>query len=85
MQGTVLQISVRWWLGGAPPRLAWPRRRPVVEKMLRGFRIEVPGLPDFREKARDLTPRSHLILLQLSPSTLLLSPQVDACTFQTLM
>ena len=24
----------RWSCGGAPPRLAWPRRRPVVEKEL---------------------------------------------------
>ena len=31
--------------GGAPPRLAWPRRRPVVEKELVGWGIEVPGLP----------------------------------------
>jgi hypothetical protein len=37
MQGTVLQISVWWWLGGAPPCLAWPWRRPMVEKMLRGL------------------------------------------------
>jgi hypothetical protein len=30
--GEKLQVVVRWWLGGAPPRLAWPRRRPVVKQ-----------------------------------------------------
>ena len=35
----------RWSFSGALPRLAWPRRRPVVEKELVGWGIEVPGLP----------------------------------------
>ena len=35
----------RWSCGGSPPRLAWPRRRPVVEKELVGWGIEVPSLP----------------------------------------
>ena len=26
-------VVARWSCGGAPPRLAWPRRRPVVKKM----------------------------------------------------
>jgi hypothetical protein len=26
------QVVFRWWLDGAPPHLAWPRRRPVVKK-----------------------------------------------------
>ena len=45
--GEVVVVAVaRWSCGGAPPRLAWPRRRPVVEKELVGWGIEVPGLLD---------------------------------------
>jgi hypothetical protein len=42
----------------------------------------VPGLPDDGDAARDLMPRSDLVILQLRPSTSLLSSQVDPCTFQ---
>ena len=34
---------MRWSCGGAPPRLAWPRRRPVVAKELVDWGMEVPG------------------------------------------
>ena len=38
-------VELRWLGGGSPPRLAWPRRRPVVEKELVDWGMEVPGLP----------------------------------------
>ena len=29
-------VQLWWSCGGAPPRLAWPRRRPVVKQMVSG-------------------------------------------------
>ena len=36
-------VQLRWSCGGTPPRLAWPRRRPVLEKELCTGKMEVPG------------------------------------------
>jgi hypothetical protein len=38
----------------------------------------------FEEEARDLMPRTDLVLMQLSPSSLILSSQVDPCMFSGL-
>jgi hypothetical protein len=38
----------------------------------------------FEEEARDLMPRSDLVLMQLSPSSLMFSSQVDPCMFSGL-
>jgi hypothetical protein len=67
-----LQEVVRCWLGGAPPRLACPRRWPECSRSKGGWGLEVPGLLDLEMRLGIWGPVSDLVLLQLGPSSSLL-------------
>jgi hypothetical protein len=66
-------MTARWWIGGSPPRLAWPRWRPEVSRS-KGIRDRKPGLPNLGLHLGILLP-IPFGTLQSCPSLFILSSQ----------